>query len=908
MSKNIKRWGIRLEGVLKVVHACLATALVAGGMPLSEAAGARQYRLAIPRQPLDTALKAFAVQTGLQIGHAADVAAETAIVGPLNGSLTAEQALEALLAGKNLHFRRINDRTYAIVREPVSPGTRQAAADAAPDVSHAAAALPDAQADFQPDSQLLAGEVMVTAMFRSESVQQAPLAITALTGADLEARGFVSAARIASVVPNARFAQAQAAFGKAMTAFIRGVGQHDFHPAFEPGVGIYVDDAYHPVLTGSLLDLLDLERVEVLRGPQGTLFGRGSIGGAVRFITRQPQGDGSGYVTATAGALDRLEIRSAYDVALVEEKLFARFSASARRRRGYQTALDFACAEPSQAGTLPTVAGNRRAGCEIDRYGDEDVTGARIASRFIASDRLELGATADYSNDDSGPAADTLLHISMPSEGPFAVWNDAVVFPKYGIRYDSRFLSSDPRKTYATFADPITGYSIEKKNSVRLWGLSASAAYQLDDDTYARVILTRRGLDGRLAHDADGSPLDLQTVDGVSGYSGSTAELRFNGLSMGDRLEWTAGAFAYRSTAALAQLVSIPAFSNSFTTDSLHSVDNSNQSVYAHSAYRVTDELGLTGGARYSRDRRDFHFDNRAIGVVRDVPADGDSTDIRLGADYRPREALLLYGSVSTGFKPASFNPRPFQESQLRQVAGERLVAYELGAKGDYLDGALRANVAAFYSDYRRRIVSSGGTECLKLPDGTIVPGTAVADPEHPGARCAGVISRTNYVNVPGKIRGLELEMQLHPTAQLTVTANGGYTDFIADGIQAGNRAAHVPKFNANAGVAYQMGLPGGGSLVPRVDYYYQSKICYSLSAEGVNPPTSCVGGYFQLDARIDYTASSGAWSAGLGVTNLTDKHFYYNVLDLTVYGQPTTEGQPSRPREWYLSLSRYFH
>lgn len=906
MSKKIKRWGIRLEGVRKVVHACLATALVASGIQVGEAAagGARQYPLVIPRQPLDAALKSFAVQTGLQIGHAVDVAADGAIVGPLNGTFSAEQALELLLAGQNLRVQRLNDRAYAIVR---APGAKSDADTprAARELSRAAATSAPAVTvgDVQQPSQ----EVMVTAMFRSESLQKAPLAITALTGADLEARGFTNAARIASVVPNARFAQAQAAFGKAMTAFIRGVGQHDFHPAFEPGVGIYVDDAYHPVLTGSLLDLLDLERVEVLRGPQGTLFGRGSIGGAIRFITREPQGDDSGYLTVTGGSLDRREIRGAYDVSLIDDKLFARVSASSRSRRGYQTVLDFACANPSQAGTLPTQVANRAQGCVIGHLGDEDVNGARIATRLIASDRLELNASADYSDDNSGPTADTLLSISMPPDSPFTAWSDNVVYPKYGVRYDSRFLTDDPRKTYATFANPITGYSIEKKNTVRLWGLSASAAYQLDDDTHVRLVLTRRGLSGRLAHDADGSPLDIQTVDGVSGYTGSTAELRFNGLALGDKLDWTAGIFGYRSTVSLAQIVSIPAFSSSFTTDSDHHVDNSNESLYVHSVYRLADKWGLTGGLRYSHDRRDFHFDNRAIDLVRDVPANGESTDFRVGVDYEPDASTMLYASVSTGYKPGAFNPRPFQESQLTTVGGERLVAYELGAKGDYFDGALRANLAAFFSDYRKRIVSRPGTECLKFADGTIIPGDAAVDPEHPDQRCAGIISRTSYVNVPGKIRGLELETQLHPTKHMTITANGGYTDFIAGGIQTGYRIPYVPKLNANVGVSWQLGLPQGGTLVPRADYYYQSQICYAAVPIGANP-ASCVGGYFQLDARVDYTAASGAWSAGLGVTNLTDKQFYYNVLDLTVYGQPTIEGQPSRPREWYLSLSRYFH
>src|SRR4051812_35395834 len=124
MSKNIKRWGIRLEGVLKVLQACLASALIAGGTLVAEAAGARQYSLAIQRQPLDAALKAFAEQTGLQIGQAVDLNGDSPIVGPVNGLHTAEQALTILLAGQSLLVRRVNDRTFAIVARPGSPRTQ----------------------------------------------------------------------------------------------------------------------------------------------------------------------------------------------------------------------------------------------------------------------------------------------------------------------------------------------------------------------------------------------------------------------------------------------------------------------------------------------------------------------------------------------------------------------------------------------------------------------------------------------------------------------------------------------------------------------------------------------------------------------------------------------------------------
>src|SRR5690606_17566216 len=137
---------------------------------------------------------------------------------------------------------------------------------------------------------------------------ETPIAITAVTAADLEARAVTSAYEIAYAVPNASFRPAQAAFGNTMTAYVRGIGQYDFDFAFEPGVGIYIDDVYHPFTLGSSIELLDLERVEVLRGPQGTLFGRGAIGGAVRYVTRKPRGDDTGAISVTVGEFDRIDL------------------------------------------------------------------------------------------------------------------------------------------------------------------------------------------------------------------------------------------------------------------------------------------------------------------------------------------------------------------------------------------------------------------------------------------------------------------------------------------------------------------------------------------------------------------------------------------------------------------------
>jgi iron complex outermembrane recepter protein len=169
-------------------------------------------------------------------------------------------------------------------------------------------------------------EVVVTAQFRRESVQQTPLAITALSAATLEQRGQANIVDLANDAPNVTLKPNGAGFGPSLIASIRGVGQFDFNPALEPGVGIYVDDVYYATLTGSVLDLLDLDRVEVLRGPQGTLAGKNSIGGAVKLYSQQPTGDPRSSVELLYGSRNHVEARGSTNFALVPERLFIRFS------------------------------------------------------------------------------------------------------------------------------------------------------------------------------------------------------------------------------------------------------------------------------------------------------------------------------------------------------------------------------------------------------------------------------------------------------------------------------------------------------------------------------------------------------------------------------------------------------
>ena len=784
-------------------------------------------------------------------------------------------------------------------------------------------------------------EIVVTARYREENLQQTPIAITAITAQDIEARGFDNAAEIAYSVPNASFRPAQAAFGNTMTAFIRGIGQNDFLPEFEPGVGVYFDDVLYPVTMGSMVDLMDLERVEVLRGPQGTLFGRGSIGGAIRYVSKKPTGDNSGNVSVTYGRYDRVDVRGTYDFALTDN-VFARVTGVSKRRDGYQDVYDFACINPGQAGRLPVLSPNRNAGCKLGTQGGEDVTGARASIRFVATDDLEFQLTGDYMNDESEVRADTLLGVTGPG-GAFGVWSENYLLPVYGVRFDNRFVPTNRFVSYATYMDPRSGLAFQPKTSLQQDGISGKMDWKITDGVRMELIGSYREFEGEFATDADQSPVNEQTVNGHPIFNSRSAELRFSGRIL-DRADWTVGTFFYNGHFHNAQVVSIPALifagvyggaiaggasvaqaqaaganvidnAAKFLVNGNNLTDSENKSAFAHVVYDINDRLSVTGGVRYSKDQKDERFDNTIVRTA--LNTDENNFDWKAGVDYKFTDTVLGYVSAATGYRPQSFNPRPFQRTQFVQVDGESAKSYEVGMKGDFLERRLRANVAAFYIDFEQRIVGVGGVECLLAASDpgsgppvydTVPAGTPNSVTDALGNVCLSTrtTSRTFYQNSPGKIKGGELELTFRPIDALTISGSYGYTDFTADDLNAPNilirRPAYVPKSNWTVGAMYEFGFSGGSSLTPRVDVYSQSEIC-----TGVTSRNSCSEGYDLLNARLEWASPDRSWTTAVGVNNLTNEDYFYNKFDLSAFGQPTTEGQPGSPTEWYISFTRNF-
>jgi iron complex outermembrane receptor protein len=816
-------------------------------------------------------------------------------------------------------------------------------------------------------------EIIVTARFREEKLQETPIAITAITSDELDQRAMQSAFEVAYTVPNASLRPTQAAFGASMSAYIRGIGQYDFLPEFEPGVAIYFDDVLHPVTFASSIDLMDLERVEVLRGPQGTLFGRGSIGGAIRYVSKEPRGDDTGEITVTYGDFNRIDVRASYDFKL-SETVFARVTGVAKKRDGYQTVYDFACKFPQLAGygdglaadgadadtlpdavtpgsaadnafAIPRSTQNRGGGCKLGTQGGQDVTGARAAIRFAPSDTWDLTFTGEYMDDESEARADTLVHIGRNPGGPFVgqlpvpfnFWSDAQV-ARTGVPFDDRFVPDNIYTSYATYRDPVTGFTTNPQTSFEQQALSAKANIHVSDNTLLEIIGSWSKFDGAFATDSDQSPYSVQLVDGIQDVEAKTLEARLSGTA--GPVDWTVGAFWYDGEFTNSQQVSIPAFvPTALLVNGQNTTTSENLSGFAHGVWHVNDKLSLTAGVRYSTDEKAEDFDNSIVRTQ--LTTDENHFDWKAGIDYKFTESFMGYISAATSYRPQAFNPRPFQVTQFVGVDGEEATSYEIGFKTDLADNRLRLNVAAFYVDYNQRILPIGGTECLADSNGNyinVVPeGTPDAVQDSLGQWCldqngppppGATTSRTFYNNIPATIQGAELEVQWVPIDGLTISGVYGYTDFQGDEFDdpslLGNPAVteitsdnpiYVPTDNYSISFAYQFGGSGDhGSWTPRLDYYGQSQICSGIrtnvtpTAIDTTEAQACSQAYELLNARLEWASPENTWRVAIGATNLTDEEYFYNKFDLTAFGQPTLEGQPGAPREWYIQFTRNFN
>ena len=323
-------------------------------------------------------------------------------------------------------MNRLGLRPYAIRAAYIASASLLSIATATPAFAAQPAADQPAQPADNQANQAGGPDIVVTAQFREQRLQDTPLSITAVPAALLEQRGQHSLAEVTNQAPNVQLRQAGSSFGDSLTAFIRGVGQADFDPALEPGVGMYIDDVYYSALTGANFELLDLERVEVLRGPQGTLQGRNSEGGTIRLISRRPDANTDAFIEAGYGSRNLLSFRGGANFTIADG-LYARISGTARQQTGYVDRIDYGCAHPG--GGIAALSGADN--CVIDHHGGIGHTAVRGQLRYHPGPDLDIMLSADYTHIDQTNTAAVLT---------FANLNNVNTNPAPGIPFDSRFI------------------------------------------------------------------------------------------------------------------------------------------------------------------------------------------------------------------------------------------------------------------------------------------------------------------------------------------------------------------------------------------------------------------------------------------------------------------------------------
>ena len=816
----------------------------------------------------------------------------------------------------------------------------------------ATASAQDASENEANASQTGIADIVVTATRQATNMQDTPIAITAITSEGLEERGLSSVSDLTAVVPNAEFRRTHGAFGPGVSASIRGIGASDTNIGNDPVVAYYVDDIYYPTLLGSNFDLLDIDHVEVLRGPQGTLFGRNTLAGAVNIVSKQPSfGETSGYIQGTLGGYNRTDVRAGFNLPL-GDNLALMASGAFKKRTGYQRVLDFSC-EMNRRGT-PELAGNLPPSdlahqsnpkftpddCVIGHYGGEDVKAVRGSLAWQPALGVRLTITGDYVKDESENPADTTLSLNPVLNTP----NENAQFAYYGVAYDSRFITGDPYSTYETYHDPIGagtvipghsyyngrpthgGHTLPPFADTEMWGVSSKLVVDLTERIDLTTIFGYRSLVERHVYQKDGTPLqtEMTTNDVTNTYL--SGEMRLSGRM--DWIDWVAGIFYYEADGVQHAVIDQPR--TGLIRYLYNTFDPVSKAAYANATVRPFGErLSFTAGLRYSDEKKVVSLSN----LVEDTP---NPTDIefdvtpadkvlswKAGVNFEASPDVLLYASAATGYTLPGYNARPQQPSQIAQFDGNENVAYELGAKLDLLDRRLRLNVAGFYTDFSKRPLAIGGQEILLDAQGNPTPGNQVVIPlpEGPegsttcrprtpaevanGTAGFSCIIRNFYRNTPASIWGVEAEMTAEPVDGLLFNGALGYHKFSSPDVD--NRAINPrqsePFWTLNAGVQYTVeGAPLGGTITPRVDWSYQGSRAPSTRTINWNQPS-----YSLVNARLTYELSDLDFAASLGVTNLFDERYFDNFFILQDFGQSNVQGQPGAPRQWYLQLEKRF-
>ncbi len=678
-------------------------------------------------------------------------------------------------------------------------------------------------------------EIMVTARRREENLQDVPAAVTAFSGADLALRGASDITEIAQAAPSVTLEPSRAT-NSTLTAFIRGIGQQDPLAGFEQGVALYIDDIYIARPQGALLDIYDVERVEVLRGPQGTLYGRNAVGGAIKYVTRRLSEDPAFRAKVSFGSYYQKE--GVLTGSMPVTDTFRVGGTVARLSRdGYGKNLTTG-----------------------DEHYNKNILAYRLSAEFEPSDDILVRVAYDKTEDESNPVAGHRV-------APAPVSGNAVL--------------NDVRDTYAGASRNISTAGIQGNQEVESEGMSLSIDWDLNDSMTLRSITASREDYTQSVIDFDS--LEVDDFDAPVIYDNEQTSQEFQLLFNGERMSAVAGVYYLDASAAndfdvvLGQLGRV-ALGTELTAYTGGSVDTKAWSVFADVTYDLTDDLSVSVGGRYTEDERSADifraqylgpggspfFGNTAaieILVQSDYTAERTYDDFtpRINFSYRLNDEASVYAGYSQGFKAGSFDPRGANFVTPEAEAGfepETLDSFEFGYKATLLDGRARANVALFFSDYKD----------------VQIPGSVGVDSDNDGINDSFVGAVTNAG--AAEIQGIEFEGDLlindNWSAQLSLSLlDAEYTEFIINGVDVSSDRAiqNTPEEMAYLGLTYTTDIMNGTLAVNA-----------NLSHRGDIVQFEAPAPIIDQDAYTIYNLSGvwisedDRWSAGLHLKNIGDE------------------------------------
>jgi iron complex outermembrane recepter protein len=937
----------RARGIIvRVLCVSIAAALCVVVAPVGAQAAIRNYELNIQRQPLETALQDFAHQTGLQIARFSDTIDGHALVGPLAGAYSAEQALDVLLVPHGLTYRLVNERTIAVMQPSVAgadaTGARTSAGDEKPATTRGTPKpttdagwfrrLVLAQADTTPGaasssastasggksaSTTSAGEgglaqVIVTATKQSAiDVNKVPISISAYGQEEMDTRGVKNIADIAAITPGLNFSQ-QNNFGTPLTNIeIRGIQSRTSAPT----TAIYIDDT--PLVgrannvnigaNGAYPQVFDLDRVEVLRGPQGTLFGASSEGGAVRFISKQPSLTESSLYARTEGA-DTTGGDATYEGGIamggpiVESTLGFRASAWYRREGGWVDRVQ----PPVGAGAFTTAIDPARPGGDVIESNANwaETKAAKVAFTWAPTDWLQLTPSVFYQrvyNHDSGNYD---LHFSDPSNGHFE------------IAHSQRLPANDPSvvsvlKAEANRAD-LTFTSITSNYQRRLQFHTDYTQYQ----DYAFF-----GNPWPLTGQAD----DFGTGNYETDQNVTSEEFRVSSSSPSDRFVWVAGVYYEHAKQAdtvyvthpnlpalvlanfgvpIEQVLGVGPYLGEWVAyDEVHTTDKS-VALFGNVDFKLTPHLTLTAGGRWSQTKS--HTSLRFDGPFNGGPGffEGDEEDTpftpKLGATWQPDDASTYYVSIGKGYRVGGVNPQtnntqPGCQSALATFGltgkllqtydPDSLWSYEIGAKNRLLGNRLEIQTSAYHIKWSNiqqaaQITGCGFAAVFNL-------GTAVSN-------------------------GFDLSLRAQVTDSFDVGLQLAYTDahytssegkIVSDGDVIGGPAistgAAIPPWTVTGSVQYTFPMFGRSGYVWAEDAYHNA----NNGPFSTHEPANII--VFDTDLVPDRPSNSVNFRTGLRLANADVSLFVNNVANAhpqlsfqhTNPGDPRFQAVTLRPR-----------